>query len=132
MFFSTVKVSFVATVLASLLTSISAAEAASLAPCDVLPASAATQIVGMPLRARPAGIPEAPSCEYLSQRPIFAFGLQTFSSESHAATYFKKWTASSHPTVAFRQKGVFVLSAISLNHDSSKLTALLEAAAKHL
>ena len=95
-------------------------------------ASAATQIVGMPLRARPAGIPEAPSCEYLSQRPIFAFGLQTFSSESHAATYFKKWTASSHPTVAFRQKGVFVLSAISLNHDSSKLTALLEAAAKHL
>ncbi len=33
--------------------------------------------------------------------------------------------------VANRQKGVFVLNAISMNHDAGKLAALLEAAAKH-
>lgn len=132
MFFSTFSAGAIAAIFASLLISTSAAEAAKLAPCDVLPASEASQIVGVRVSGMTSGSPVMPSCLYSSQRPIFGFGLQAFSSESDAGTMFKRMTARSRPMVAFRQKGMFVLSAISMNHDGSKLAALLDAAAKHL
>ena len=107
MLFSTFTAGAIAAIFASLSISTSAAEA--------------SQIVGMPVSGMPAGSPVMPSCLYRSQRPLFGFGLQAFSSESDAGTI-----------VAYRQKGVFVLSAISMNQDGSKLAALLDAAAKNL
>lgn len=121
-----------ATLLASLLTMASAAEAATLDPCKILPASEATRIVGMSLKVQHSGTPVAPSCIYLSPRPVFGFGLLAFSSESSASAMLKSLTDRSNPTVAYRQKGTFILSAIAVNHDGSKLAALLDAAAKHL
>lgn len=132
MFLSALSAGATAMIFASLLILSRAAEAANLAPCDVLPASEAKQIVGMPVRGVPSGSPAMPSCLYLSERPIFAFGLQAFSSEADADAMLKSMSARSRPMVAYRRKGVFVLSAISMNHDSSKLAALLDASAKRL
>ncbi len=86
----------------------------------------------MPVTEVPSGTPAQPSCLYVSQRPIIGFGLLAFPSESDATAMVKRLTARSRPMVAYRQKGRFVLSAISMNHDGSKLAALLDAAAKHL
>ncbi len=132
MFFSALRAGASAIVLGSLLAVTPAAGAAALDPCHILPASEATKIIGTAVRGVPSGSPAQPSCLYVAQRPIVGFGLIAFHSESDASAMLKRLTARSRPMVAYRQKGVFVLNAISMNHDGSKLAALLDAAAKHL
>jgi len=58
--------------------------------------------------------------------------ISTSALESDAGTMFKRMTGRSRPMHAYRQKGEYFLSAVSMNHDAGKLAPLLDAAAKDL
>jgi hypothetical protein len=112
--------------------------AASRTACIVLPASQASKIIGSPVTThdRPSPISAGSSvCLYMvGQRPIVQLGLTVMETEAVAVQNFKmqQQVASTHKNVANRQKGNVVLSAITMNGDSSKLSAMLDAAAKNL
>jgi hypothetical protein len=125
-------------VLAGIVASAGASDAASKTACAVLPASQASKIIGMSVttRERPSAISPASSvCMYMvGQRPIVQLGLTVMETEAVAAQNFKiqQKAAAAHKNVANRQKGNVVLSAITMNGDASKLNGLLDAAADNL
>ena len=114
------------------------AGAAMRTACDVMPASQASGILGSAVttQVRPNAVsPGSSVCVYMTGgRPIVQLGLTVMGSDAGAEMMFKMQQESSaaHPNTAGRRKGKILLSAITMNHDNSKLGALLDAAVKNL
>ena len=106
--------------------------------CEVLPASQASGILGSAVttQVRPNAVsPGSSVCVYMTGgRPIVQLGLTVMGSDAGAEMMFKmqQETNAGHPNLAGRRKGKILLSAITMNHDNSKLRALLNAAVKNL
>jgi hypothetical protein len=114
-----------------------ASSAATQTACDVLPAAQVSHIVGQTVTAHgaaPLGMPNATVCMYGAGRPILQLGVVPMATEAVAAQNVKiqELHAAEHRQVVSKQKGNVVLTAISMNGDTTKLAALLDAAAKNL
>jgi hypothetical protein len=113
-------------------------DAAARTACTLVPAAQASALFARPVTTmeRPNPISSGSStCMYLSgRRPILQLGLTVMATEAVAQTSFKNQQqgAATHKNVGSRQKGNVVLSAITMNGDTSMLNALLDAAAKNL
>ena len=111
--------------------------AGSRTACQVLTGPQASGVLGTAVTARltPTAIPTMSVCMYMAGgRPIVQLGLQVMQTEAVATQVFRlaQQGSSAHKNTANRQKGNTVLSAITMNGDSSKLNGLLDAAAKNL
>ena len=133
MFHSASHAGATAVLLGLLLALTSAAKAATLTPCDVLPASEASTIVGKPVKS--VLLQSAmPSCMFLlGNNLVFGMNLISFPSEADAKSRLQGLAArKSRIPGSIRQKGVYLVSAWSKTTDLNKLNALLDAAVKHL
>lgn len=133
MFSSASRAGATAIVLGLMLALTSAAKAATLSPCDVLPASEASTIVGKPVKSVliQSGMP---TCMFvLGNDLILGMNLIPFASEADAKSSLQGLAAKkSRIPGSIRQKGVYLVSAWSKTTDLNKINALLDAAVKHL
>jgi hypothetical protein len=105
---------------------------ASKTSCQLLPASQVSKIIGVTVTERMMATPSVPAgvCMYSAGRPVLQFSLTTYDTVDLATKNFKALGTS--PKLVARQKGAFIVSAITMNGDTSKLGALLEAAMQNL
>lgn len=100
--------------------------------CEALPAAQAAKIIGKAVTERLNKTPSVPAgvCMYSSGRPILMLSVRTFPSAQGAARVLQ---AEGHsPNTAERQKGAFIVSVITMDGDTSKFDALLDAALQNL
>jgi len=115
------------------------ANAAALTACEALPAATATLVVGRTVKATDApwsaatlSAGKSSVCIYSAGAPIFELGILMAASREGASQLMAATSRGPSERTLSRQKRNLIVSAITLNHDPSKLAALVDAAIKNL
>jgi hypothetical protein len=101
--------------------------------CQVLPASQVSKIIGMTVTERVMVTPSVPAgvCMYSAAgRPVLQLSVTTYDTVDLATKNFKALGMGTK--LVARQKGAVIVSAITMNGDTSRLGALLDAAMHNL
>jgi len=101
--------------------------------CQVLPASQVSEIIGISVTERVMVTPSVPAgvCMYSAAgRPVLQFSFTRYDTVDLATKNFKALGMGTK--LVARQKGAVIVSAITMNGDTSRLGALLDAAMQNL
>ena len=91
-----------------------------------------SKIIGITVTERDMVTPSVPAgvCMYSAGRPVLQFSFTTYDTVDLATKNFK--ALGTGTKLVARQKGAIIVSAITMNGDTSKLGALLDAAMQNL